>query len=201
MKVAFYRGNSVMLWGMAAVVIAVWYFSGRELAGLGLQWPEPGTWFAALAVSAVFLAAYGIDAWLEVATPKAREKTRRQWRQNTPFLPENQRELRGFFSLSLSAAVGEEVLFRGYFIVYMLSMLGTTTADEVLALVLPTVIFALSHYYQGWRAIAKIAVLSLAFGIIFLVTHSLLLPVLLHLVVDVTGGWLGYRLLRGEEAG
>jgi membrane protease YdiL (CAAX protease family) len=92
------------------------------------------------------------------------------------------------------------VLFRAYFITYLLAVLGTTTSDKALALVLPTIIFALSHYYQGWKAIAKIAVLSLAFGIIFLISRSLLLPVLLHFIVDVMGGWLGYRLLRESDS-
>jgi membrane protease YdiL (CAAX protease family) len=199
MKLAFYRGNSALLWGIAAVILAVWYFAGRPLADLGLQWPEAGTWERALAVSGAFLLAYGIDAWLEMATPQAREKTSRQWRAHTPFLPENKQELRGFYHLAFSAAVGEEVLFRAYFITYLLGVLGTTTGDKALALVLPTIIFALSHYYQGWKAIAKIAVLSLAFGIIFLISRSLLLPVLLHFIVDVMGGWLGFRLLRESD--
>ena len=200
MKLSFYQGNAIMLWGMAGVVAAVWYFSGRPLAELGLQLPESGTWATSLIISGAFLLAYGIDVWLEVATPEAREKTRRQWRENTPFLPENRQELRGFYGLALGAAVGEEVLFRGYFILYLLALLGTTTTtDKVLALVFPTIIFALSHYYQGWKAIAKIMVLSLAFGVIFLISHSLLLPILLHLIVDIAGGWLGYKLLRKTE--
>jgi len=195
MKIAFYRGNGAMLWLMAAVVVGLWLFAGRSLGDLGFRLPLPGTWMQSLLLSGAFLLAYGIDAWQEVATPGKREKTVSGWRKNTPFLPENKRELRAFFGLSFSAAVGEEVLFRGYFISYLLALFGLSYGAKVAALLIPTAIFAVSHYYQGWNAIGKIALLSLAFGLLFLISGSLLLPVVLHLVVDVVGGWLAFRVM------
>ena len=202
LKLAFYRGNAAALWIMAAIIVGLWVFTGRPLASLGLQWPLSGSWDASLLAALVFSAAYGIDVWLEVATPAARRRTVAEWRENTPFLPENQKELRGFYGLAFSAAVGEEIIFRGFFITYLIALFGASMGGQFAALLTATLIFALSHYYQGWKAVLKIAVLSLAFGSIFLISGSLLLPVLLHLVVDVLGGWLGYRLLSDPpEAG
>lgn len=198
MKLVFYRSNGAMLWLMAIVAVAVTYFSGRSLAELGFQLPQEGTWGSSLLLAATFLMAYGLDAWLEIASPQARRNTVEEWRANTPFLPETRRELRAFYGLAFSAAVGEEILFRGYFITYMLAILGTTYPDKVAAIGIPTAIFAFSHFYQGWKAILKIAVLSVAFGFLFLISGSLLLPVVLHLIVDVVGGVLAFRLLKRE---
>jgi len=200
LKLAFYRGNSAALWIMSAIVVGIWLFAGRPLATLGLQWPQPASWPPSLGVTLLFVLAYGIDIWLEIATPAARRQTVAQWRKNTPFLPENQTELRGFSALAFSAGVGEEVIFRGFFITYLISLLGDTMGGQFAALLIATLIFALSHFYQGWKAVVKIAVLSLAFGSLFLISGSLLLPVLLHLLVDLLGGWLGYRLLSSPEA-
>ena len=198
MKLAFYRGNSAVLWLITVVVLIVWLLTGRPLASLGFSWPAPGSWGLSLLVCCLFLATYAFDAWLEVATPAAREKNRREWRENTPFLPGNQKELTAFYRLAVSAAVGEEILFRGYFLLYLMAIFGDGAAGKFTALLLVTLLFALSHFYQGWKAVIKIAVLSLAFGVLFLISGSLLLPVLLHLIIDIAGGWLGYYLLRKE---
>lgn len=199
LKLDFYRGNILALWVMVALVIGAWLFAGRPLALLGLQWPRPGAWGASWLVVLIFVLAYGYDVWQEVATPAARRRTVAQWRENTPFLPENQAELRGFYGLAFSASVGEEIIFRGFFITYLVALFGASMAGQFAALLTATFIFALSHFYQGWKAAFKIAVLSLAFGSIFLISGSLFLPILLHLLVDLLGGWLGYRLL--SEAG
>lgn len=200
-KKAVYQGNSLFLWAIAVVVVMSWQFLGRPLSGLGFRWPEPGSWGPGLLISIVFLIAYGLDVWSEVSSPEALARTRRHWRKHTPFMPENQYELRQFMLVAVSAAVCEEILFRGYFITYLLAVFGDSLMGKTLAVVIPTIIFALSHYYQGWKAVGKIALLSLAFGLIFIITKSLFLPIMLHLVVDVMGGWLSLIILKENEPG
>jgi len=199
LKVAFYRGNNLSLWLLAVVVVVTWLIMGRPLADLGFKLPEPSTAGLSLLIALAFVLAYGLDLYTDLASAEARAKTHRHWKRNTPFMPENDREVSHFMSVAFSAAVCEEVLFRGYFITYLLALLGPVPGAEVLAIVIPTVIFALSHYYQGWKAVGKIAVLSLAFGWIFLVSHSLVIPMALHFVVDAIGGWISPIILREED--
>jgi membrane protease YdiL (CAAX protease family) len=189
LKRSFYFSNAALLWVMAGAIVAVWLFSGRSPAGLGFRLPIPGAWPESLLIAAGFLLLYGFDVWRELSTAQARERMREDWRRHTPFLPETRSELRAFNFLAFSAAVGEEIVF-------LLSLFGPSGGAQWLALALSTGIFALSHFYQGWKAMGKIAALSLAFGLIFLLSGSLLLPIILHLIVDIAGGWIGYRVMR-----
>jgi membrane protease YdiL (CAAX protease family) len=198
-KLTFYRGNNAFLWVMAFLVVSIWLLVGRPLSNLGLQWPPPETWRGSMGIALLFTLAYSLDVWRETATPRARRRTRDHFRRHAPFLPENQREWRAFRGVALSAAVGEEVVFRGFFITYVLAVLGDGAWGIVAALLAPTFVFAASHAYQGWKAVIKIALLSLAFAALFLLSGSLLLPVVLHLLVDLAGGWLAFKLLSAYE--
>ena len=201
MKVAFYRGNNASLWVLALIVIITWLIMGRSLAALGFRLPMPATLGQSLLVALAFSVAYALDVYTDLSSPEARARTRRHWQRNTPFMPEDDVELRHFWGVAFSAAVCEEILFRGYFITYLLALLGPAPGAKILAITIPTVIFALSHYYQGWKAVAKIAALSLAFGLIFLVSQSLLIPIILHFLVDAVSGRISPLILRsaGEE--
>ncbi len=201
LKVAFYRGNNASLWVLALIVVSIWLIMGRSLADLGFRLPLAATLGQSLLVALAFSVAYGLDLFTDLSSPEARARTRRHWQRNTPFMPENDVEVRHFTGVAFSAAVCEEVLFRGYFITYLLALLGPMSGAKVLAITIPTIIFALSHYYQGWKAVAKIAALSLAFGWIFLISQSLLLPMVLHFLVDIISGWVSPLILErtGEE--
>jgi membrane protease YdiL (CAAX protease family) len=189
MKRMLYISNSTMLLGMALVVVLVWYFSGKPMAALGFRWPAEGTLSMGLALSGFFLLAYLVDIFIETRDEKALAKTRAHWRKNTPFMPERKAEMPPFYYLIFGAAVGEEIVFRGFILTYLLMWFGTSVNAMALAIFIGSAIFAVVHLYQGWKAVIKIAVLSVLFGIIFLYTESLLLPIILHFLIDLMGGY------------
>lgn len=198
LKRSLYLSNSISLWGMALTVLVGWWWLGRPLAELGVRWPAPGTWTLGLIGSAWFVFAYTLDVWLEVRTPRALAKTRAHWRKHTPFMPENNREVQLFFPVAVSAAIAEEIVFRGFFVYYFTTWFDGNPWAGWIAIGLPSLIFALSHYYQGWKAMAKIALLSLIFGWLLVYTRSLFLPVVLHFAVDVAGGYFSLWLKEDE---
>ncbi|MCB0625877.1 MAG: CPBP family intramembrane metalloprotease [Saprospiraceae bacterium] len=195
LKVVFYRINSLFQWILTAAVLAIWLYRDRTLGSLGLQWPrwEPSTTVFTLTLG--FVLAYSVDTYRQVATPAARERTRRQWRERTPFMPASPREFRHFLLVALTAGFCEELLFRGFLINYLAWYLEPTPTGLVLSITLPALVFSLVHIYQGWEAVAKIALLAVIFGGLFVLTGSLLIPIVLHLAVDAFGGYLGYRIL------
>ena len=196
MKIGFYMGNSLSLWALAIVVVLVWFFTGRSLATLGFRLPNPGSTNLSLIISLGFMVAYGIDILMDMWSDKAKTKAKKHLKKHTPFLPENNYELRHFSIVALSAGICEEILFRGFFITYLLSLFGNSFNAQAAALLIPTVIFAVSHFYQGWKAVAKIALLSLAFGILFIISESLLVPILLHIFVDLVSGYAGMKIVQ-----
>ncbi len=198
-KLSFYRSNSLTLLGLTALVAGGWLLAGRSPAWIGLRWPEAGHTVEVLGASLLLLGALAYEGWRDYREPEARRRSRAHITAYLPFLPATPRELRAFHGVSLSAAIGEEVLFRGFLMTYLMAVAGPGTAGLWLALIFPALSFAVAHYYQGWVSVGKIAVLSLTLGILYLVSRSLLYPMLLHLIVDVVGGYMGYRLLRGDN--
>ncbi len=193
MRRTLYVSNAVSLTVMAAIVLLAWYFAGRPLSGIGLQNPVPGSWFFGLSLTFGFLLIYLLNLWNELRNDAARTRAHAHWNKQTPFLPTTVKETGQFIPLAFSAGINEEIVFRGFFINYFMILFQDYPAQQTLALVLPSILFAVVHFYQGWKAVFKIGVLSLFFGLLYLSTESLLLPILLHILVDLIGGWISWR--------
>lgn len=87
-----------------------------------------------------------------------------------------------------SAAVGEEMLARGFLLHRIETVAGTTTA-----ILLQAAIFALAHAYQGAVGVVSIFFLALLFGKLFVRSGRNLLPLILaHGVIDSVGITLIY---------
>ena len=79
-----------------------------------------------------------------------------------------------------SAAIGEELLMRGYLLHRLEGLAGTAAA-----VVLQALIFALAHFYQGITGVVNIFVLALLFGLVYLRSGRNLLPLILaHGLID-----------------
>ena len=200
LKRSLYLSNSISLLVMAGIVLLAWWWLGRPWSELGFRWPLSGSWQPGLIGAAIFSVAYMLDVWLETRTPQALAKTKAHWRMHTPFMPDKKREVHLFYSVAFSAAVGEEIVFRGFFIFYFLQFFAASSFASWWAIGIPSVIFALAHYYQGWKSMLKIGLLSLIFGWLLVITKSLLIPIILHFLVDVAGGYLGPWLWKDEPA-
>ena len=194
-KVDLYYGNGLTMWIITLIISFVWVFSGRPLYEIGFEFPQlSGSLWWQLTLG--FILIYAFDAWNEFRTAERRQATRERLEEDVPFLPATRLEFQHFAILSLTAGFCEEVIFRGYFIQYFLSFTGNSTVGTFIAVLLPGIIFALSHLYQGWKAVAKIMVLAIVFGYIFLATQSLWVVIILHFLVDLVGGYLAMRLFR-----
>jgi Type II CAAX prenyl endopeptidase Rce1-like len=59
------------------------------------------------------------------------------------------------------------------------------TVNLTLALLISSVIFGFNHLYQGAGGVAGTAIVGFLFGLLFLLTGNLLLPIILHGVMDL----------------
>jgi membrane protease YdiL (CAAX protease family) len=76
---------------------------------------------------------------------------------------------------------------------------GDTNTGVFIAILIPALIFAFSHFYQGWEAVLKIVVMALLFGYLFWVMQSLWWLIILHTLLDIVGGILAVKLLPSQE--
>jgi membrane protease YdiL (CAAX protease family) len=99
------------------------------------------------------------------------------------FLPATRTERRWWVFLCFTAGVCEEILFRGFLIQYL--HIFPWTLNLTLVLMIAAVIFGLQHLYQGAAGAASTVVVGLLFSLLFLLSGSLLLPMVLHVVMDL----------------
>lgn len=96
-------------------------------------------------------------------------------------LPRTRGELPYGAALSLNAGIFEELLFR----LGLPALVFAVTGDALLAFAGATVVFGLLHVYQGPLGILFSTLLGVVFVGLYLVTGSILVPIVLHAVIDL----------------
>lgn len=83
------------------------------------------------------------------------------------------------------AAIGEEMIFRGFLFTRLERLFGARPGSTVFALVAQGVLFGLSHAYQGLSGIVLTGVTGLILGLVYLASsRNLIVCILLHALVD-----------------
>lgn len=96
-------------------------------------------------------------------------------------LPRTRGELPYGAGLALSAGGFEELLFRLAFP----ALLFGIWPNSPLAFLLALVLFGCLHLYQRWTGVLAATVLGLIFTYLYLVSGSILLPIVVHVLVDI----------------
>jgi membrane protease YdiL (CAAX protease family) len=152
---------------------------GLTAADIGLAWPaRTGSTVFAVAVGAVV-----VGAQVSGARRVSRIYAGRPWPRHfiNAALPRTPRERRLMPFAALTAGVGEELVFRGLFVAAGLGLLGLSPAVAVLVV---AVAFGWAHLYQGPRGVALTALGAMYLGLLYLLSGSLLIPVLVHAGTD-----------------
>jgi uncharacterized protein len=82
--------------------------------------------------------------------------------------------------LVVVVAVAEEIIFRGYLILRLKTVTGSTT----LAVVLSSVIFSLGHGYEGTAGVVTVGFMGLFFAVVYVWRRSLVAPIVMHFLQD-----------------
>jgi membrane protease YdiL (CAAX protease family) len=136
-----------------------------------------------LPIVAALLAGLVVPVLVALVSPRARARVAKPLEALSWYLPNSPAERRWFAAVAVSAAVCEEVLNRGFQLRYLTAQqpgLGGTGAALVAALV-----FALAHTYQGALGAVATALMALIFTALFVASHSLWLPIMVHALVDL----------------
>jgi hypothetical protein len=196
LKLALYRTTMLHIWLPTILVLAM--LAGNALSpsdiGLTWQWLWPNTLGIALAIMIV---AYFIFAFVQLNNSSdARQTLSKQMAHVGWFMPTTKKESRYFiFGVAISAGICEELLFRGF----LLHSLGQSLPIYA-AVIISSVAFGLGHIYQGWGNVVKTSVIGAVMALIFLLTDSIIVPILLHVIVDMFGGIMGYKVYSGQPS-
>ena len=198
-KIRLYHSNALLLIVFALIVTTTWRIPSRPLVGLGLDWPVWHPYvFIFLFVIILF---YCGDIFFQYGIRRWRERTFQNRHKIFSFVPADNREMIHFGFLAVAAGLGEELIFRGYLIHYLVYWTGVTTEGIITACIFSSALFAFLHGYQGVRSMAKIFFLALMFCGIFIFSQSILIVIVIHAFIDIFSGLIGVQLMRemGKE--
>ncbi len=177
-------------WSLSALVLVVMLRAGRDPRVLGLTMPHGwGLW-----VGLALPVAYAVLIWAQAGpllrSPASIARVRVSISPLRALIPHTRGEHAWFRPLAVTAGLCEEWLFRGYLVWVLQAWIGVWAAAGV-----SMVIFGLGHLYQGRAYAPRAFVAGAVMGLLALATGSLLPGMLLHAVVDLMGGWFGYRVM------
>lgn len=198
-RVAAYRQVIITFASAALVLVGIWIVYDRDWAAIGIRAGEPISQALASGIAAVYIAIVVVSIRnIALAAEKGGESAAdltQQLGDLVLMMPSTRREESWFYGVSVNAGITEELIFRGFLIWYLLHYVGTIWAAGIAVLA-----FGLAHMYQGIRQLPGILLVSAVAVATYLVSNSLLVPIILHIVVDAVQGYYIARIQRAGNA-
>jgi len=196
LKVPLYRTICLQLWMPTLLLLALYVSGSLSVSELPILVPIDLAQAIALLALLAVIGYLGFSLSRVVQDAEVRQQTAEALRDQAWSLPVNRREAGWFIGpVSLSAGICEELLFRGYLIPWLGQALPIWAA-----VLLSSVLFGLLHAYQGPAGIVRTGAVGLVLALVFVATGSLLVPIVLHVVVDAYAGALSWISLRDDDA-
>ena len=178
----FYRSAIASQWTLALITLAVlWNVDPDFVRGLfttGLTTDA----FLVVGLAAVALLTQSPLLPFVHERMKHSEAIRRTLFPMRNILPRTAEEKGLWISVSLTAGICEEILFRGFLFYYGQTVIGL---EAIGAIALSSAVFAFGHLYQGTANMFRVALIGAILGIVFAVTNSLLYCMALHAFLDL----------------
>jgi membrane protease YdiL (CAAX protease family) len=193
LRIGIYRQILLLEWGLSALVAGMWVARGRNWSALGLV-PQLNGGVIGVAVGIlIVLVAGGIQQRKALARPGAADTLRQRMAKIERILPHTEADLRWFEVVSITAGICEEFLYRGYLIWYLSHGLPIWAA-----VALAVVLFGIGHVYQGAAGATRAGLLGAFLALVYLLTRSLYLSMLLHFMADFFAGRVMYGIYRAD---
>ena len=181
----------IVMWALGGVALLVPAVDpGVTLADIGLGPAGPGFWYAAGYIVLVLFIAVPIRLIRQRRRPVPPRKT-------SAMQAATSRERGWAIALSISAGVTEEIKFRGLFIAAGIGLLHLPVWAAVLV---SSALFGFGHRYQGLRGMIGTGILGLIFAGLYLVSGNLLIPIVLHICIDLLALVIVPAFRRGERS-
>jgi len=85
----------------------------------------------------------------------------------------------------LGAALGEELLMRGYFLNRLVDLIGNSKLSLFIAVFLHATVFGMLHIYQGLGGVIATGLIGAIFGVVYLLIKRRLFPLILaHAIIN-----------------
>ncbi len=190
-RLAAFQTTTAGLWAAALLALPLAMphdlFAVRITGGaLACLLASPVASTASLALATLYFALALAPGLHCVLKPAARQTYSAALASLRYMLPVSPHERRWWVAVSISAGICEEVVFRGFLPQFLTGQLhGEWTLDPLVAWLLSALAFGLCHAYQGAAGVVRTTLAALMFSVVAMLSGSLLLPVVLHILVDL----------------
>ncbi len=178
-RLRFYQLVLAAQVAMVLVVLAICRLGAIPPVAFGLTAPDLS------APMTIVLAAFLVS--LVVSSLVLRHKGDRQLtrllKMAGPLLPVSITERRLFAAVAIGAGIAEELAFRGFLLFYFATFLPGL--GRLVAVLASSAAFGLGHLYQGVRGVALTAALGLFMAALYVLSGSLLVPMVVHAALDL----------------
>ena len=191
MRQRLYLRGAIQYVALVALLFVFWWTRQRPWSDLGIRGIDDLRFLGGLGLAAFVALVLFLAARRSLSSEKGRARLHRRIHKFEFLLPHNQEEMRGFIPFIISGSIYEEFLYRAYLLWYLSFFLAWP-----LALIAQAALFGLAHNYQGARGMVETGALGILFGLLYLYTGTVWLPILLHLFVNLNSGATVRRLFE-----
>ena len=113
-----------------------------------------------------------------------------------PLLPRNKKERVIAIGIALNAGFSEEIFFR----LLLFICLTAVSGNIWVGIIGSTLLFGITHYYQGWSGVIGTTVFGAICMFLYLLTQSIWVPIALHVILDINALLLMPLITRQQLA-
>ena len=164
---------------LSGLVFVLPFLTGISGESLGLAGPR--SWPQSAEVLGMLLG--GVAISIAIFRHRGEWQFKQLLRTAGALLPISIAEQRWFAAVSIGAGVSEELLYRGFF--FWCCWTAFPRLQWWVGVLICSVAFGFAHLYQGWRGMAGSTAMGFLFGMLYIETGSLLVPMAVHAAVDL----------------
>jgi len=184
-----------VLWTLTAAGAWVWRHDARPWELLRLVPPHGWRLWVAVTLVLVLILTY-MRRVIRIAQSTRVRRVKMGHPNVERLVPHDSRELRWWIALSCSAGFCEEFIFRGFLIAAVEPAVGLGGAAA-----LSIVAFGAAHAYQGVRGVVSTGAVGTILTFVVLASGSLLPAMVMHAVIDIGEGLVGWLVMRRPQPG
>lgn len=196
-RINLYRWTIIEQWALAIIGVVIWLTLERQWKWLGFSLELDWMFWLAVAITVLLLGYFAYTSINAKSMPEEQRKNLMQTikhLQLEPLLPTNNRELKSFYSLSITAGIVEELLWRGFLWWYLSLLLPAWQAAIIVIAA-----FGFAHIYQGISGVVRTGILGAVFLGLYWLSGSIWLSMVLHALLDILQGYMLFTVLTQEQ--